>query len=115
MAIKALAMKQADLAIVKNRVWDSEKDKFASLVEVGKDNGENPNNAMIVSNKTNKDLVEKVKAALLGLAEDNSAEAMALKESLKITGYTPTTADDFTHTLDLLKKAGVTKDFKFKY
>ena len=114
-AIKALAMKQADIAIVKNRVWDSEKGKFGSLVEVGKDIGENPNNSMIVSNKTNKDLVEKVKAAMLGLAEDNSPEAVALKKSLKVTGYIPTTEEDFTHTLALLKKAGVTKDFQFKY
>ena len=114
-AIKALAMKQADIAIVKNRVWDSEKDKYGSLEEVGKDVGENPNNTMIVSNKTNKALVEKVKAAMLGLAEDTSPEAMALKASLKITGYIPTTNEDFTHTLALLEKAGVTKDFQFKY
>lgn len=114
-AIKALAMKQADIAIVKNRVWDSEKGKFGSLEEVGKDNGENPNNAMIVSNKTNKALVEKVKDAMLGLAEDTSPEAMALKASLKITGYIPTTNEDFTHTLALLEKAGVTKDFQFEY
>ena len=114
-AIKALAMKQADIAIVKNRVWDSEKGKFNSLEEVGKDNGENPNNTMIVSNKTNKALVEKVKAAMLGLAEDTSPEAMALKASLKITGYIPTSNEDFTHTWALLEKAGVTKDFQFKY
>jgi ABC-type phosphate/phosphonate transport system substrate-binding protein len=114
-AIKALAMKQADIAIVKNRVWDSEKAKFPSLVEVGHDNGENPNNAMIISNKTSKALVEKVKAALLGLENDNSVEAKALKESLKITGYIPTTEEDFSHTIPLLKAAGVTKDFKFKY
>lgn len=115
MAIKTLDMKQADIAIVKNRVWDSEKGKYEGLEEVGKDVGENPNNAMIVSNKTDKALVEKVKAALLGLADDTSPEAMALKESLKITGYIPTTNEDFTHTLALLKKAGVSKDFQFKY
>lgn len=114
-AIKALAMKQADIAIVKNRVWDSEKGKFASLMEVGHDNGENPNNTMLVSNKTDKDLVAKVKAALLGLEADNSPEATALKTSLNITGYIPTTLDDFSHTLPLLEAAGVTKDFQFEY
>lgn len=114
-AIKALAMKQADIAIVKNRVWDSEKGNLSSLVEVGKDDGENPNNAMIVSHKTDKAIVEKVKAALLGLEKDNSPEAIKLKESLKVTGYIPTTEEDFAHTLQLLKKAGVTNDFQFKY
>lgn len=114
-AIKALAMKQADIAIVKNRVWDAEKDKFPSIVKVGEDVGENPNNAMIVSNKTDKALVEKVKAALLGLENDASPEAVKLKESLEITGYIPTTRDDFSHTLPLLEKAGVTKDFQFVY
>lgn len=114
-AIKALAMKQADIAIVKNTVWDSEKDKFPSLVKVGEDIGENPNNTMIVSNKTDKALVEKVKAALLGLENDTSPEAVKLKESLKITGYIPTTRDDFSHTLPLVEKAGVTKDFQFAY
>lgn len=114
-AIKALAMKQANVAIVKNRVWDSEKNKYGSLVEVGKDIGENPNNAMIVSKKTDKAIVEKVKAALLGLENDNSLEAVALKKSLKIQGYIPTTEDDFSHTLGLLEKASVTKGFQFKY
>lgn len=114
-AIKALAMKQADIAIVKNRVWDSEKEKYPSIVEVGHDDGENPNNTMIISNKTDNALVEKVKAALLGLENDSSPEAQKLKESLKITGYIPTTKDDFSHTLPLLEKAGVTKDFQFEY
>lgn len=114
-AIKALAMKQADIAIVKNRVWDSEKAKFGSVAEVGADSGENPNNAMIISNKTDKAVVEKVKAALLGVENDNSKEAMELRKSLKVKGYIPTTEEDFTHTLALLKKAGVTKDFQFSY
>ncbi|MCL7489799.1 MAG: PhnD/SsuA/transferrin family substrate-binding protein [Desulfobulbaceae bacterium] len=114
-AIKALSMKQADIAIVKNRVWDSEKEKFPSLEQVGEDKGENPNNTMIISNKTDKALVEKVKNVLLGLADDNSPQAMELKESLRITGYIPTTEQDFLHTLNLLKEAGVTRDFQFAY
>jgi ABC-type phosphate/phosphonate transport system substrate-binding protein len=114
-AIKALSMKQADIAIVKNRVWDSEKEKFPSLEQVGEDNGENPNNTMIISNKTDKALVEKVKNVLFGLADDNSPQAIKLKESLRITGYIPTTEQDFSHTLNLLKEAGVTKDFQFSY
>lgn len=114
-AIKALSLKQADIAIVKNRVWDSEKGKFQSLVVAGEDTGENPDNAMIVSKKTDKTVVEKVKAALLGLEKDTSPEALELKKSLNITGYIPTTDADFVHTLSLLEKAGVTKDFQFSY
>lgn len=114
-AIKALAMGQADVAIVKNRVWDSERGKYPSLDQVGNDMGENPNNAMIVSKKTNKDMVDKVKKALLNLENDTSKEAMALKKSLNIKGYIPTTKEDFSHTIPLLKKAGVTKDFQFEY
>ena len=114
-AIKALAMNQADIAIVKNRVWDAEKGKYANLEEVGSDHGENPNNAMIVSFKTDKTIVDKIKAALLGLASDNSPEAEDLKKSLKITGYIPTTEQSFSHTLTLLKKAGVDNNFQFTY
>lgn len=114
-AIKALSMKQADVAIVKNRVWDSEKGNYANLEQVGSDTGENPDNTMIISNKTDKSVVEKVKAALLGLENDSSAEAEALRKSLNIKSYIPTTVDDFSHTLALLQKAGVTKDFLFEY
>ena len=70
---------------------------------------------MIVSYKTDKAIVEKVKTARLGLEKDSSPEAVALKESLKIKGYIPTTKDNFIHTLALLDRAGVTKDFQFKY
>jgi len=114
-AIKALAAGQADVAIVKNRVWDAERGNYPGLDQVGNDTGENPNNTIIVSNKTDKALIAKVKAALLGLGEDTSTQAMDLKKSLKITGYIPTTIDDFSHTIPLLKQAGVTKDFEFKY
>jgi tRNA A37 methylthiotransferase MiaB len=38
-----------------------------------------------------------------------------VKDSLKIKGFIATTDKDFKHTLELLKKAGVTRDFGFKY
>jgi hypothetical protein len=58
-------------------------------------------------------MVAKVKNILLGLENDGSSEAKAVKSTLKITGYIPTTDEDFGHTLALLKEAGVTKDFDF--
>ncbi len=114
-AIATLDRGQADVAIVKNRVWDTEKAKYPDLEEVGKDNGENPDGTLIISNKTDTQLVAGVNKILLGLADDNSAEALAVKKGMKITSYIPTTEEDFSHTLELLSKAGVTKDFNFSY
>lgn len=114
-AIKALAKGVADIAIVKNRVWDSMKSNFPGIEQVGQDNGENPNGTLIISYKTNNEQVAKVKNILLDLENDGSSEAKAVKSKLQITGYIPTTEEDFGHTLQLLKEAGVTKDFNFSY
>ncbi len=114
-AIAALNKGRADVAIVKNRVWDKEKSKYAELKEIGKDTGENPNGTMIVSKTVDTEISGKVSEILLGLKDDTSAKATAAKDSLNIQGYIKTTKDDFNHTIALLKKAGVTKDFNFKY
>jgi len=114
-ALDALSRGQADVAIVKNRVWDKEKAKYADLEQVGRDNGENPDNSLIVSKKFAKASADKLAAILLGLEGDTSAEAKAVKDALKITKFIKTTSSDFKSTLALLKKAGVTKSFNFKY
>jgi ABC-type phosphate/phosphonate transport system substrate-binding protein len=114
-ALDALSRGQADVAIVKNRVWDKEKVKYAELERVGGDPGENPDNTLIVSKKFSKSSADKLGAILLGLEADGSAEAKAVKDSLKISKYVKTTHSDFKSTLALLKKAGVTKSFHFKY
>lgn len=114
-AIDALAQNKADIAIVKNRVWDKMKDKYPNVEQVGQDSGENPDNALIVSSKTDKELVAKVVAVLMGLENNSSPEADAVKSSLKVTKYIPTGEEDFKHTLALLGKAGVTADFNFSY
>lgn len=115
MAIKALGKGVADIAIVKNRVWDSMKSEFPQIAQVGQDNGENPDGTLIVSVKADKNTVAQVKEKLLGLEADNSDVAKAVKAKLKVTGFIPTTEDDFSHTLELLGKAGVTEDFNFSY
>ncbi len=115
MAIQALARGKADVAIVKNRVWDSMKGKFPTIEQIGKDQGENPDGTLIVSHKASKGTVEKVKALLLGLEKDSSPEALIVKKVLKINGYIPTSKDDFAHTLALLRSAGVTPAFEFRY
>ncbi len=114
-AIDSLSRGVADIAIVKNRVWDSVKKKYPNIIRVGEDPGENPNGTLIVSNKTDHDLIEKVSKILLNLKNDTSIEAKLIKETLNITGYTETNIKDFRFTLALLKKAGVSKSFDFSF
>jgi ABC-type phosphate/phosphonate transport system substrate-binding protein len=114
-AIDALSRGQADVAVVKNHVWSKEKDKYTTLEKVGGDKGENPDNTLIVSHKLDAGIAKKLAGILLGIKDDPSPEAAAVRNSLKIQGFIATTDKDFKHTLGLLKQAGVTKDFGFKY
>lgn len=114
-AIDALSKGAGDVAIVKNRVWDKEKDKFPGLVKIGEDTGENPDNTLIVSKKTGADAVAKISNALLGLKDDGSAQANTVKDSLGIREYIKTTEADFKHNFELLKKAGIDASFKFAF
>ncbi len=114
-AIDALSRGYADVAIVKNRVWDKKKGDFPTLEKVGEDKGENPDSTLMVSKKANPNVASKISDALLSLKDDTSSEAKALKEKLNIKGYIKTTEDDFKHTISLLKKAGVDKAFNFTF
>ena len=114
-AIDALSRGVADVAIVKNRVWEKIKTNYPYIECVGKDPGENPNGTLIVSKKTDPKIVDKISSIMLGLKTDKSAEAKSVKEKLKITGYIKTTVDDFKFTIALLKKAGVDKSFNFVF
>ncbi|MBI3773825.1 MAG: PhnD/SsuA/transferrin family substrate-binding protein [Gammaproteobacteria bacterium] len=114
-AIDALSKGAADVAIVKNRIWDKEKSKYSNLTVVGEDTGENPDSTLIVSKKANADTVKKISSALLGLKGDSSAGANAVRDSLNIKEYITTTTADFKHNLELLKKAGIDASFKFAF
>jgi ABC-type phosphate/phosphonate transport system substrate-binding protein len=114
-ALDALDKAQADIAIVKNRVWDKNKTKYPNLVLVGEDKGENPDDTLIVSLKANRKTAAQVTASLLSLKDDPSPEARMVKDSLSVQGFIKTTNRDFVHTLSLLKNAGVTKTFNFSY
>lgn len=105
----------ADVAVVKNRVWDSLKSNYPGLIVVGEDKGENPNGTLIISKTADNRVAEKIKSVLTALKDDTSPEARAVRDEMKIQGYVETTLNDFTHTLSLLKKAGVTKDFNFSF
>jgi ABC-type phosphate/phosphonate transport system substrate-binding protein len=105
----------ADFAVVKNRVWDKKKGSYTKIEETGKDTDENPDGVFMVSAKVAKPFQEKIKAALLGIGTEETPEAKAVKESLGITEYIVTDKKNYTHTLELLKKAGVTPAFDFKF
>ncbi len=114
-AIEALDRGRADIAIVKNRVWDGVRHRYPNLTMVGEDKGENPDGTLIVSANMPLSLKAKISADLLALQNDPSPEAQAARNSMKITGFIKTTEKDFEHTLALLKKAGVTKSFMFDH
>lgn len=120
-ALQALSKGAADYAVVKNRVWDSmSKDPknqawISKLEVVGKDQGENPNGTLIVAASVPTDTREKVTAALLDLEADTSAQAEAVKNSLKVQKYVVTTVDDFSHTVPMLRAAGVDENFNFEF
>ncbi|MCX7991206.1 MAG: phosphate/phosphite/phosphonate ABC transporter substrate-binding protein [Proteobacteria bacterium] len=114
-AIDALSRGAADYAIVKNLVWEKNKDKYPNIEKIGEDKGENPDMTLIVSKKTKKDLVDKISNILLNIKNDNSPSANEVKNQMNIQGFIKTTQKDFSHTLGLLQKAGVKKDFDFKF
>jgi ABC-type phosphate/phosphonate transport system substrate-binding protein len=114
-AIDALARGQADVAVVKNHVWTKERAKFPTLEAVGGDTGENPDNTLIVSTRSDRATAERIGATLLALEADPGPEARAARDALKIRGFVATGAKDFVHTLELLKRAGVTKEFAFSF
>ena len=114
-AIEALANNSADVAIVKNHIWNKMKGKYPNLISVGEDSEENPDGTLIVSKKADSKIVSKVSSALLALKDDKSKEAQAAREELGIQSYIKTTTSDFKHTLELLRKAGVDKSFNFSF
>jgi ABC-type phosphate/phosphonate transport system substrate-binding protein len=108
-AIENLSKGEADFAIIKNTVWDSLKNKYPQLEQVGQDGGQNPNDTLIVSNKTSPETIKEVLKALLSV--ENNPAAAAVREAMAIKGFQLTTTNDFAHTLALLKRAGVTSAY----
>lgn len=114
-ALNALSKGIADVAIVKNWIWEKEKSKYPNLTQVGEDTSDNPDGTLIVSKKANADTVKKVSSALLGLKDDNSAGAKAVRDSLNVKEFITTTTADFKHNMEVAKKAGVTESFNFQF
>jgi ABC-type phosphate/phosphonate transport system substrate-binding protein len=114
-ALDALGRGQADVAVLKNHVWTKEQGSYAALEKVGGDAGENPDGAVILSKKLSPAAVRELSAALLALEGDPSPDAAEARKSLGIRGYVAASEKDFAHTLGLLTRAGVTKDFQFTF
>jgi len=112
-AIEAVSKGEADIAIVKNLVWNDVRGNYPALEQVGSDSGQNPDNALIVATGSDKELVKKLMGLLLGLKDDPSPEAEAVRQGLGLREYILTSAADFNHTLSLLKWAGVGPDYDF--
>ena len=108
-AIEKLSKGEADFAIIKNTVWDSLKSKYPHLAQVGQDGGQNPNETLIISNKTSPETIKEVLTALLSVGKNPAAAAV--RETMAIKDFQLTTTNDFVHTLSLLNRAGVTADY----
>jgi len=114
-ALEALAKGDADVAVVKNHVWNKEKMSYLDFEQVGEDVGVNPDGPMVVSARLPAALRQKLMGVLLALQGDDSPDAMAVKQTLKIRGFARATARDFRHTMGLVERSGVTKDFDYKF
>jgi ABC-type phosphate/phosphonate transport system substrate-binding protein len=114
-AIDALSRGQADAAVVKNHVWRTEAARYPALEQVGEASGENPDGTLIVSRRLDRATAQQVASALVALGPDASAAAAGARAALGISGYVTASEKDFVSTLALLKRAGVTKDFAFKF
>jgi ABC-type phosphate/phosphonate transport system substrate-binding protein len=114
-ALDAVGRGQADVGIVKNHVWTADKGKYPNLELVGESRIENPDGTLIVSRRMSAAAAQKIAAALLAIKDDASAEGSAAKKALNIREFIKTTNADFKGTIDMLKKAGITKDSKFSF
>jgi ABC-type phosphate/phosphonate transport system substrate-binding protein len=104
------------LVPVASHAADSINAKFSPLAKIGEDKGgENPDGTLMVSRRMDKALGSKLLTSLLALKADGSPEASAAKAGLGITHYVPTGKNDFQHTVGLIKRAGVTKDFPWTF
>jgi len=113
--IDALSKGAVNIAIVKNRVWEKRKKEYPHIEVAGEDKEENPDNTLIASLRADAGIAFRVSAVLLELNKDISPEAKAARDSLDIKGFIKTTPADFKHTMELLRKAGVSKSFNFQF
>ncbi len=106
-AIDALSKGAADVALVKNWVWEEMKGQYPQLEKVGEDRGQNPDGTLVFAKRADKAQAEKVKGALMGMNQDRSPAAEEVREAMGMKEFIPTTGKDFEHTIGLLSRSGV--------
>lgn len=114
-AIELLSEGEADIAIVKNRVWKTLGKYYPKIAQVGQDSGQNPNGTLILSKTVNKSFAKKLKSIFLAFKYDTSKEATDVRRKMKVREYIETTEENFKTTIAMLIKAGVDKDFDFEF
>jgi len=86
-ALHKLKNGAADIAIIKNRVWDIVKKKYPGFEKIGEDKVEHPNSTLMASYNADKNIIKILKTVLLGVENDDSAEAIQLKKDMDIKGF----------------------------
>ena len=113
-ALEAVASGAADYAVVKNTVFVPAE--YPGLIAVGSDDGEHPDNTLIMPNDAFEKYGALISRVLLGLESDTSEKAEAVKKSFGCSGFIATAGSDFAPTLTLLRKAHVNpKTFDFAF
>lgn len=111
-ALEKLSRGEVDYAIVKNTVWEALQGKYPDFALLGQDPAQNPHDTLIVAKGTGAETSKALSVALMGIEADPHAAEVRL--SLGIKGFTVTSPADFSTTLGLLKRAGVTAQYEFK-
>jgi len=113
-ALVVLERGEADLAIVKNLVWENLQAQYPAIEVVGRDAGRNPNNTLIISRRADPEVAKRLARLLLNIGGDPGREAGRVRTALNIQGFIPTSVADFDHTLKLLAAAGIDAKHDFR-
>lgn len=115
-ALDALSRGAADLAIVKNSVWNNSQNNYPGLILVKQEKEEYPDMTLMISAKADPKAVKKLSGALLTVRTDKRLEARTVRRTLDIQGFIKTTRTDFKDTFTLLQRAGISRssDFNFR-
>lgn len=113
-ALEAVLSDGADYAVVKSTVFVPAQ--YQGLIEVGSAAGEHPDNTLIMPTMAFERFGALISRVLLGLKDDTSEKAAAVKQAFGCTGFIATVGSDFAPTFTLLRKARVDpKTFAFVF
>jgi ABC-type phosphate/phosphonate transport system substrate-binding protein len=114
-ALALLGRGEADVAVVRDHVWARERSRYPQLEEVGRDEGTNPDQPIVVSSRLEPTVSAALFRALSALEDDASPAGLAARTGMGIRGFVRATARDFHHTITLVRRAGVTPEFAYRF